>query len=75
MQFVMIEADRLDRMERKLDAPTEALRSSTVIPAPEWCPITEAAKRKGVSTTTIGRKIALGLIEARGNGKLKEVRI
>lgn len=35
-QFVMMEADRLERMERKLDALAEALRSSTIIPTPEW---------------------------------------
>lgn len=74
-QFVMIESERLDRLERQIAGLTEALRSATVVPAPEWCSISDAARRMGVSPATIRRKIALGQIEAQGNGKTKRVRL
>jgi len=44
-------------------------------PRPEWVSIPEAAKIKDVSPDTIRRRIASGQLEARGNGKLREVRL
>ena len=42
---------------------------------PEWCRIPEAARRLGVSPDTVRRRIANGQLEARGSGKLREVKL
>lgn len=74
-QFVMIDAETVARIERQLQHLTAALESATVIPAPEWCSIKDAARKRGVSTATIRRKVAMGQIEARGTGKTRQVRL
>lgn len=74
-QFQLIDAETLARLERKLDLITARLSDATVIPAPEWCSITEAAKRLGVSPATIRRKIAAGQLDSRGTGKTKQVHL
>ncbi len=74
-QFQLIDAETLARLERKLDLIHADLRGSKVIPAPEWCSITEAAKRLGVSPATIRRKIAAGQLDSRGTGKTKQVHL
>ena len=59
-QFSLIDAEALARIEQKIERLTEALAGATVTPAPEWCSITEAARRLGVSPATI-RRIAITL--------------
>lgn len=46
-----------------------------IAPQKEWVSIKEAARIKSVSQDTIRRHIAAGRIEARGTGKMKEVRL
>ncbi|GGW24196.1 hypothetical protein GCM10011452_09600 [Gemmobacter lanyuensis] len=74
-QFVLIEAEALARIERQIAAISAKLEGATLTPAPEWCSIPAAAKRLGVSASTIRRKISLGQLEARGSGKTKQVRL
>lgn len=71
----MIDLTHLERLESKLDAVLDALRGATVVPAPEWITIPEAAKRLGCSTDTIRRRVTNGSMQARGYGKLKRVKV
>ena len=73
--FELIDAETLARIERKLDLLNARMERNTLIPAPEWCSITEAAKRLGVSPATIRRKIAAGQLDSRGTGKTKQVHL
>ncbi len=70
-----IDPARLGQIEAKLDAVLAALRGATVVPAPEWITIPEAAKRLGCSTDTIRRRVTNGSMQARGYGKLKRVKV
>ena len=49
--FELADAETLARIERKLDLLNARMDRNTLIPAPEWCSITEAAKRLGVMLT------------------------
>ena len=53
----------------------EELRQDQVSPLPEWVRVPEAAAMKGVSPRTIKRQIASGQIQARGEGKSREVKV
>jgi len=64
-----------EALSRKIDALRQDLQGATIIPAPEWVCIKEAARRKGVTEDTVRRWIRDGQIEARGAGRLREVRL
>jgi hypothetical protein len=63
-------SDDLARVEAKLDALL-----AIVQPPPEWVGVADYAERKGVTKQTVYRWIASGAIEARGNGKNREVKV
>ncbi len=60
---------------RRLEAKLDELRAMLEQPAPEWLTITEAAARLGCSADTIRRRIKSGELEARGAGKLRQVKV
>lgn len=65
-------------LERLMDAITDLkrqLQAVTVEPRPEWLRISEAARVAGVSESTIRRKIGSGELQARGSGKMREVKL
>jgi excisionase family DNA binding protein len=75
-QFVIIDAQELLASIRAELARIEAkIDGATITPAPVWCGITDAARRLGVSPSTIRRKAAMGELEARGTGKTRQVRL
>lgn len=75
MGMIAIDQAQLDRIERQLAEIAARLDGATVHPAPEWLPIPMAARAKGVTTATVRRWITEGRIEARGSGRLREVRL
>jgi excisionase family DNA binding protein len=68
-------AEDIERVEAKLDRLTAMIEGATVSPAPEWVSMSEAARRKGVHRSTIDRWIKEQRLQARGAGKLREVRV
>ena len=53
----------------------QQLLTVTVAPTPEWLRVCEAARVAGVSESTIRRKIVSGELQARGSGKMREVKL
>lgn len=73
--FTLVPTDWLKRVENSLGDLHSRLDGATVIPAPEWLTISEAAARLGVDRSTVHRRIASGTLEAKGNGKLRRVKV
>lgn len=73
--MVMIGTDDIAALRADIAALARKIEGATVQPLPEWCSVNDAARRLGVSTATIRRKVSIGQIEARGSGKTKLVRI
>jgi excisionase family DNA binding protein len=74
-QFVLIDAETLATLQQHLARIEAKIDGATITPAPVWCGITDAARRLGVSPSTIRRKAAMGELEARGTGKTRQVRL
>lgn len=66
---------KLDHLGNALLRLSQQLTDATVIPAPEWCSAPEAARRLGVTPSTIRRKAARGEIAARGAGATRQFRV
>ena len=73
--LIAIDAARLDRLERRIEELSASLRGATVTPRPEWMSVRAAAEHLSVSPDTIRRRIVSGELEAKGNGKMRRVRI
>lgn len=50
-------------------------RLDELAPPPEWVSVAEYMDRKGVSKSTVYRQIKAGELQARGTGKMREVRL
>lgn len=50
-------------------------RLDELAPPPEWVSVTEYMRRKGVSKSTVYRKIKAGELQDRRSGKTREVKI
>lgn len=74
-QLALIDPAEIAALRADIADLKAVLRAATVIPAPEWVSIAEAAKRLGCSADTIRRRVAQGQIKAQGAGKLKRVRV
>ena len=74
-QLVLVDAGLIKSLQADIAEIRAMIRDATVIPAPEWVSIAEAARRLGCSTDTIRRRVAAGSMQAKGNGKLKRVRV
>lgn len=73
MTAMQLHIPELDALREEIAALHEKLDALTA--KPEWVRVPEAARRLGVSPDTVRRRIASGEIEARGSGKLREVRL
>ena len=73
--FTLVPTDWLQRMEKSMGDLHARLDGATVVPAPEWLTIAEAAKELGVHPDTIRRRIEAGSLEAKGYGKTRRVKI
>lgn len=73
--FTLVPVERLESMERAIRELTERLEGAMVVPPPEWLPIKQAAEAMGVSTDTVRRRIDAGVLEAKGSGKLRRVKV
>lgn len=65
----------LAALHAEIRAIRQMLEGATVIPAPEWVSIKEAARRMNVKPETIRNRIARGEMEARGAGRMREVKV
>ena len=74
-QLVLVDAGLIKSLQADIAEIRAMIRDATVIPAPEWVSIAEAARRLDCSTDTIRRRVAAGSMQAKGNGKLKRVRV
>lgn len=68
-------AEDVAALRQDIQRLTDLLTGATVIPPPEWHPVSEAARILGVDRTTVHRKIARGELVARGAGKTREVKV
>ena len=68
-------ADEIAALHSELRAIREMLEGATIIPAPEWVSVSDAAAHFGVHVSTIQRKIERGELEARGSGKTRRVKV
>jgi hypothetical protein len=66
-------AEHIARVEAKLDAI--AARLDDIAPPPQWVSVAEYMAMKGVSKSTVYRRIDAGELEARGSGKSREVKV
>lgn len=73
-QLIAIDQTSIERVLDKLDALERRLNDLDIKPLPEWVPVAEYARMKGVSARTVKRRIERGEIEARGTGKGREVK-
>lgn len=73
--MIAIDPAALDRIEAKLDALSRKLDAVQIAATPDWMPVSEYARLKGVSRQTVNRRIDSGQLKARGHGKLREVRV
>lgn len=68
--FIIVPAERLDRMERTLADLVKALDGATVTPAPKWLTLGQAAEAMRCHKSTVHRLAEKGEIETkRANGK------
>lgn len=74
-QLVLVSKGALDQIFDRLGTIENNLAGATIIPAPEWVSIQKAADFAGVSKDTIRRRIVDGSMEARGTGKLRQVKV
>ena len=61
------------RLERRLMDFEAKLDGCRITPPPEWLGIKQAATALGVSPDTIRRRINNGQLQARGNGRGRQV--
>ena len=73
--LIAVDAGALDSIRAELAEIKALLQRATVTPAPDWVSIGEAARIRGVSTSTIRRWIDLGQLEATGTGKARRIKI
>ena len=73
--FTLVPTDWLHRMEKSVGDLHARLDGATVVPAPQWLTVTDAAKALGVDRSTVHRRIANGTLQARGEGKLRRVKV
>lgn len=73
--LTLVPTDWLNRMEQRIKELGDRLDGATVVPAPEWLKISDAARKLGVDRSTIHRRIANGTIVAKGDGKLRRVKV
>lgn len=74
-KIVVADHAEIEALRDELRAIRGLIEGATIIPAPEWVSIPDAAAHFGVHVSTIHRKIDKGEIEARGAGKLRRVKI
>lgn len=74
-RFDFASAQDVERVEAKLDRLMSMLANVDVKPKPEWLRLKDAAKHYGCSVDTIRRRIDSGALQARGSGKLREVKV
>ncbi|MBC7156690.1 MAG: helix-turn-helix domain-containing protein [Rhodobacteraceae bacterium] len=65
----------IEALRRAIEALAARIDGATIVPAPEWVSVADAARRLGVSAQTVRRWISRGEIEARGHGRLRRVRV
>ena len=73
--FALIDPAEIAALRADIADLKAALQAATVIPAPEWVTVADAARRQNVSTDTIRRRVAQGIIQAKGAGKMKRVKV
>lgn len=73
--LIAVDADSLDALRAEVRQLREMLAGATIIPAPQWLPVGEAAKALGRDRTTINRWIALGRLEAKDTGGRRLVKV
>ena len=74
-QFIAIDPDRLAAVEAKLDLLLARTERATITPAPRWVTVAEYADIRDCSDATVRRWIKNGVVEARGAGRRREVRV
>lgn len=65
----------LAALHAEIRAIRQMLEGATVIPAPEWVSIKEAARRMNVTPETIRNRIARGQLKSRRAGRMREVKV
>ncbi|MCA0922199.1 helix-turn-helix domain-containing protein [Pseudooceanicola nanhaiensis] len=74
-QFALVPFEELRALTAEVRALRDAVERATITPMPEWVTIPQAAATLGCSVPTIRRRIDSGELEAKGNGKLRRVRV
>ncbi len=72
--FVMVPEEDFAALRSEIRALRNQINGAIITPRAEWISIAEAAKAKGVNRSTIHRWIASGKLEARGSGRLRQVK-
>lgn len=79
MTYALIDVTQLETLTERLAALEQAVRESTQRddrPKPgDWLSVAEYAKHRDVTTRTVHNWIKDGQVEARGAGKLREVKV
>lgn len=74
-QLVIIPEQTLLDIKSEISEIKILLARATIQQAPDWVPVREAARIKGVTTGTIRRKINSGELQAKGSGPSRLVKL
>lgn len=74
-RLMIATAEDVKSLSAEVRALREMLTGAMIVPPPEWLTLKQAAAAMGVSVDTVRRRIDAGVMEAKGSGKMRRVKV